>query len=151
MGNQIGTIQGPWQAKFDHISGDSFEWHFEKLYNFGTADNIQLNTFAGTVIYSTKFKSDGRGNWLELGEVNKGITEVYLNGSKLGTNWYGRPLFPLNNLLVSGENLLEIRYTGVLSNYSNSLRNNPTAERWTSGYNNIPMGLGGDIIIYDNY
>jgi hypothetical protein len=84
---------------------------------------------------------------LELGKVNKGITEVYLNGNMLGVNWYGRPLFPLDNHLLNGENLLEIKYTTVLSNYCRSLTDNPTAQRWTRGYENIPSGLEGEVHI----
>jgi len=147
IGKKTITLEGPWKVRFDHVDGSSFEQNFEKLVDFGTSENLQLSTFAGTVTYKTTFTLDGIGEWLELGKVNKGITEVSLNGRNLGTNWYGKPQFPLNDVLLNGENHLEIKYTTVLSNYIRSLKNNPTAARWTEGYTNIPMGLEGDIDI----
>jgi hypothetical protein len=146
-GNVIMSLDGPWHVSFTNINGRSFDRTFEKLSDFGISDDSQLSSFAGTVFYTTTFSSDGDGNWLELGKVNKGITEVYLNGNMLGVNWYGRPLFPLDNHLLNGENLLEIKYTTVLSNYCRSLTDNPTAQRWTRGYENIPSGLEGEVHI----
>lgn len=147
-GNQAVLLKGPWNVKFDHIDGNDFERIFENLYNFGISDDRALNTFAGTVIYNLTFESDGNGQWLELEEVNKGVTEVYLNGSRIGLNWYGRPVFPVKDVLVKGENHIEIKYTTVLSNYAMSLTGNPTAERWTRGYEKIPVGLEGVVRIF---
>jgi len=141
-------LDGPWKAKFDHINGQSFERNFENLTDFGLSNELQLNTFAGTVYYSTTFSSAGNGHWLDLGEVNRGVSEVYLNGNLLGVNWYGRPLFFLDNTLREGENLLEIRYSNTLSNYCKSLKDNPTAQQWTRGYDNISSGLEGDVRIF---
>jgi hypothetical protein len=43
---------------------------------------------------------------------------------------------------------LKIKYSTVLSNYAMSLKNNPAAERWTKGYQKIPIGLEGECVIY---
>lgn len=145
IGNKTIPLEGPWKVSFFHVNGSRFERNFEKLTDFGTSEDPQLNTFAGKVTYTTTFTSDGIGDWLELGRVNKGITEVCLNGKQLGTNWYGKPQFPLNDVLLNGENRLEIKYTTVLSNYARSLKDNPTAERWTQGFTNIPAGLEGNV------
>jgi hypothetical protein len=33
----------------------------------------------------------------------------------------------------------------VLSNYVRSLKDNPTAKRWTQGYEAIPLGIEGEV------
>ena len=82
--------------------------------------------------------------------MNKGVTEVFLNGEKVGMNWYGKPVFNIEKAVKTGENLLEIKYTTVLSNYAMSLENNPTAERWTRGYEKIPAGLEGEVALFSD-
>lgn len=147
-GNKLATIEGPWDVTFTHMNGQSFNRRFEKLSGFGTSGDPQLNTFAGTVSYSTTYTSDGKGEWIELGRVNKGVTEMYINGKKAGLNWYGRPIFSVKGLLVKGDNLLEIKYTTVLSNYVMSLKDNETAAIWTKGFEPISIGLDGEVAIY---
>ncbi len=148
QGSKVVSIDGPWQVKFEHLNGSSFECTFEKLHDFGTSTEERLRTFAGVVTYSTTFYSNGKGTRIELGNVNKGVTELYLNGKNVGVNWYGRASFPLKNVLINGENKLEIKCTTVLSNYASSLKNNPTCEKWTKGFINIPMGLEGSVEIF---
>jgi hypothetical protein len=145
---KILTVEGPWEVIFDHINGETFIRNFDKLEQFGTLPDKQLNTFAGTVTYKTTFNSDQNAKWLQLGKVNKGVTEVFLNGEKVGLNWYGKPVFNIEKAVKSGENQLEIKVTTVLSNYVMSLENNPTAERWTRGYTKIPAGLEGEIVLF---
>jgi hypothetical protein len=147
-GELVSLIEGPWKVDFTHINGDRFSRNFDQLEQFGTSEDKQLNTFAGTVTYSTTFMAEGDEGWLELEKVNKGVTEVYVNGNPIGINWYGKPIFPLKNVLKEGENKLEIKYTTVLSNYSRSLKDEPTAVRWTEGFVNIPMGLEGGIALF---
>jgi hypothetical protein len=141
-------VEGPWQGTFKHVDGSEFNHTFEELTEFGTSGDPKFGTFAGTVSYVTKFESDGHGNRLELGQTNKGVTEVFINDKPAGLNWYGKPIFQINNLLKEGENLLEIKYTTVLSNYVRSLNENPTAKKWASGYEQIACGLEGDVKIY---
>jgi len=148
IGNKIKTLDNTWIVRFDHLNGTKFEREMKRLYEFGSDKDLQLSSFAGVVTYKTSFNCDQTSGWLELGNVNKGISEVYLNGKQIGVNWYGRPLFCLDNALLKGENQLEIKYTTVLSNYCRSLKDNPTALKWTKGYKNIPMGLEDDITLY---
>lgn len=147
IGNKTITLDSLWKVTFDHMNGHSFERIFEKLVDFGTSEDPQLNSFAGTVTYTNTFTSDGIGTWLELGKVNRGITEVYLNGKHVGTNWYGKPQFSLDDMPLEGENRMDIKYTTVLRNYAGSLKDNPMAARWTQGFTNIPMGLEGNVNI----
>ncbi len=149
IGEKVMSINGPWQVSFEHMNGQKFERSFDTLSEFGTSNDVQLNSFAGVVKYSVRFNSNGKGDWLKLGKTNKGVTEVYLNGKLLGLNWYGQPLFPLENKLINGKNLLEIKYTTVLSNYALSLKENPTAQLWTKRFEKIPIGLDSQIDIFN--
>lgn len=147
-GEKILTVEGPWEVTFEHVNGKTFSRNFDNLEQFGTLPDEQLNTFAGTATYQTTFSSDQNPKWLQLEKVNKGVTEVFLNGKSVGLNWYGKPVFNIENAIRSGKNLLEIKVTTVLSNYVMSLENNPTAERWTRGYELIPVGLEGEVAVY---
>lgn len=146
-GDTMMTIEGPWELTFEHVNGQKFNRRFEQLAEFGIPDDPQINTFAGTVTYSTTFKTEKKAQWLRLGKVNKGITEVFLNGQKVGLNWYEKPVFNIHDALKIGENHLKIKYTTVLSNYMMSLKDNTTAQKWTTGYEKIPIGLEGEVVI----
>lgn len=143
----VASLNGPWKVNFRHVSGNVFTRNFEVLSDFGTSDDPDLSSFAGTVTYITSFQSDGTGKWLKLNKVNKGVTELYLNDRSAGINWYGKPVFRIDSLLQKGENRLEIKYTSVLSNYVMTLKDNPTAVRWTAGYEKIPSGIEGEVTI----
>jgi hypothetical protein len=147
--NTLATLKGPWYVSFNHINGTTFNHTFEKLSQFGTSPDPKFGSFAGTVNYKTTFSSDGRGTLLELGQVNKGITEIFLNGKNVGVNWYGKPVFTIRDMLINGENTLEIKYTTVLSNYVRSLRDNPTAMKWASGHEQLRSGPEGEIKILE--
>lgn len=147
-GQKILAIEGPWEVTFEHVNGKTFTRNFDELKQFGTLPDERLNTFAGTATYKTTFSSDQNAKWLQLEKVNKGVTEVFLNGEKVGMNWYGKPVFNIEKAVKPGENQLEIKVTTVLSNYVMSLENNPTAERWTQGYEKIPAGLEGEVALF---
>src|SRR5690606_38999417 len=120
-GEKTATLSGKWTLQFHHVNGSRFEKRLGQLQSFGTGTDSVLNAFAGTIIYKTDFISDGADKWIELGNVNRGVTEVFLNGKKIGINWYGRPLFFLGDALQKGKNNLEIKYTSMLVNYCKSL------------------------------
>ena len=144
-GEKILTVEGPWEVTFENVNGEKFKREFSELKEFGTSPDEQLNTFAGTVTYRTTFNLDEQAGELVLDKVNKGVTEVFLNGKKVGMNWYGKPVFNIENTINNGENQLEIKYTTVLNNYMMSLDNNPTASRWTRGHKKNPTGIEGNI------
>lgn len=146
-GSMVARVEGPWTATFAPAPGEKFERIFERLHEFGTSTDPQLGTFAGTVTYATTFDSDGSGAWIELPEVNNGITDVILNGTGVGVNWYGKPLFRIDGILKRGRNQLEIKCTTLLSNYCRSLSGNATAALWTKGYKSLPAGLDGEVLI----
>ncbi len=146
-GDTLLVIAGPWEAQFNHHNGTLFKRTFDILEGFGISDDPELNSFSGTVKYVTKFESDGNGSWLLLPEVNKGVTEVMINEKPAGINWYGKPLFNIGGLLENGDNTIELKYTTILSNYVRSLKDNPAAVRWSAGYEIVPSGIDGTIVI----
>ena len=135
-------ISGEWNVTFHHMNGKRFERKFNRLKEFGSADDPELRTFAGTAVYKTTFDFDGKGGWINLGEMNRGVAEILINGEQVGTNWYGKPVFPLPATIKERDNKLEIRYTTILANYALSLKDNPTAAMWTSRYKNGPGNIG---------
>jgi hypothetical protein len=136
-----------WKAEFMHKNGKVFYREFDTLSEFGTSTVEELSSFAGIVKYITEFESDGNGSMLLLPEVNRGVTEVYINGNPAGLNWYGLPCFSISGLLNPGKNMLEIKYTTLLSNYVRTLKDNRTAVQWTKGYEKIPIGIEGKVQI----
>lgn len=137
----------PWEAEFMHKNGTVFTREFETLSEFGTSPDDELSSFAGVVNYLTEFESDGHGSLLLLPEVNRGVTEVFINGKPAGLNWYGKPVFNISGLLKPGKNKIEIKYTTLLSNYVRTLKDNNTAMHWTKGYVKIPVGIDGNVQI----
>ena len=147
----VHRIEVPWTVRFEHANGEIiFERTINKLEDFGASDDPQLNTFAGVITYATSFDSDIIDGKLQLGEPNRGVTEVYINGKSAGINWYGSPVFDLKGLLVKGQNKMEIKYITVLSNYCRSLKDNPAACQWACKYQAIPCGLTGNVNFIEN-
>jgi hypothetical protein len=146
-GDTVLVITGPWEVDFHHINGNNFSLTFDEFEEFGTSADGKLNSFAGTVYYKITFDSDGRGKWLSLNNLNRGIAEVFLNGVDAGVCWYGKPEFNISSLLKQGENTLLIKYTSTLSNYVRTLKVNPAAVRWTKGYTPVVSGLSGKVVI----
>jgi len=140
-------VDALWKAEFIHKNGNTFTREFDKLAEFGTSNEEELSSFAGVVNYLTEFESDGTGSLLALPEVNRGVTEVYINGHYAGLNWYGLPHFNISGLLKPGKNTIEIRHTTLLSNYVRTLKDNPTAARWIAGYESLPSGIDGPVLI----
>ncbi|MBU1822899.1 MAG: hypothetical protein KKG00_15535 [Bacteroidetes bacterium] len=147
-GSHFTEISGPWKVQFIPVQGTSFGRTMDALTPFGTDPEDALNSFAGMVTYTKRFHSEGKGTWIVLEKANRGVTEVYLNDKLLGVNWYGSLKFPVGDALRAGENELRIKYTSVLANYAKSLKDNPTALRWSSRYTHVPLGVEGSVRLY---
>ena len=123
-----------------------------KLYESGEFyevpnDDKEKNTFAGEIIYKTDVDVFDTITHIDLGNVNEGITELYINGAKVGKHWYGKAVYSVADFLKKGQNTIEIRYTSVLANYCMSLDNKMT-NRWSRTYKKngkISIGLEGPI------
>jgi len=142
---QVKEIKAVWQCEFNNTQKSNFTGKFDNLYDLSTSTDEKIRTFAGSVLYKTTFDSNSpEFQILDLGTVH-GISEVTLNGIKLGTRWWGRHIFDLKEVLKPGENQLEIKVTTVLLNYMLSLNDNPTAKVWTKDQKPVSTGLIGPV------
>ena len=109
------TIAPEWDVEFFPVAGTSFRRRMPALIEFTT--DPQLVSFSGNAIYRCTFTASGTYGKLDLGNVQRNITSVKLNGTDLGTRWYGRHEYDLHGALRQGSNELEIRYTTLVKNY----------------------------------
>jgi hypothetical protein len=84
---------------------------------------------------------------LNLGQVH-GVSEVFVNGKSCGVKWYGRRIHLLKDMLVSGENTIEVHVTTTMGNYIKRMKDCPTAESWVRKQDDQPMGLVGPVELY---
>ena len=112
------TINTPWTVIFNPAqSEDHFTLDFDTLEDFTERSGERLESFSGTALYTTRFALDDLSfNRLDLGWDNDFISEVWLNGDKVGVNWYGSKLFDIGSMVEEGENTLVIKYTTTLNN-----------------------------------
>ena len=138
-------ITGTWNVSGARVDGKTFTWQMEKLIDFSQSEDKAQSSFGGEISYTITLNNDGDYNHLDLGNVNGGITELYINDVKIGKRWYGKAIYEIENHLKKGENKIEIKYTTVLANYCKSL-NNPLTNRWTRNYKDLaPTGLEGPV------
>lgn len=141
------AIKTNWEVVGNRVDNNSFTWHLEELSDFSKSIDKTQNTFAGDIIYKTKIALEEDFTHLDLGNVNEGITELYINGKKIGKKWYGNAIYPVEDVFKKGENDIEIHFTTVLANYALSL-DNPAVNRWTNRYKNeplTPIGIEGPV------
>jgi hypothetical protein len=116
----------------------------DHLIDFSASEETELNTFAGTVTYSTEIEHDNKIKYIKLSEVNEAVTELVINGERVGIKWYGNHEYDVSPFLTEGTNKVEIILTTTLANYCRSLIDNPTAKRWAGRYKTpFPSGLEG--------
>ncbi len=138
-------ISGPWSLKLHHMNGDRQELKLDVLADL--LDIPSAKDFAGTVIYETSLDIDSEDSrYIDLGQV-QGVTELTLNGTVLGTRWYGAHVYAMGAAVKEGENRLSIKLTTISGNYVKSLKDNPVAQRWTRNQANYPMGILGPVRI----
>jgi hypothetical protein len=135
-----------WHLDFHPVRDENFSITTDRLFEYGNHEDRRISTFAGRVSYQTTFELKETGwAFLDLG-IEKHVTEVKLNGEKLGVKWWGRHLYHIApGILKDGENQLEIIYTTTLANYANSLTGNEVARRWIKLEEPDPMGLTGEV------
>ena len=108
----------------------------------------EFKDFGGEIIYKTRFETSSKDfTTLVIEEVYE-TAEVWLNGKLLGLSWWGNNVFLLSNRLKKGKNTLEIKVTTLLANYALSLKENATAQFWTSRYKDkkpVKIGLVGKV------
>jgi hypothetical protein len=136
-----------WNVEFYPVEGKTFSGNFRVLKDLKESDDPVLRNFAGEIIYKADFElTDLNVNRISLGEVNDGVTEVIINGTSLGSKWYGLHEYEIDSGLRLGTNEIEIIYTSLLSNYCRSLEI-VEAKRWIGNRDLISNGLVGPVIM----
>jgi len=139
------VIDGNWIVIGHRIDNKIYTWNMTELVDFSKSADTTQNSFGGEIIYKTTIKNASDFTHLDLGDVNEGITELYINEKKVGKRWYGKAIYPVKDFLKKGENAIEIHYTTVLANYCKSI-DNPLTNRWTARYKDlVPTGLEGPV------
>lgn len=108
----------------------------------------EMGHFGGEIMYKIQFNVISNVySTLVIGEVHE-TAEIFLNGNNIGVSWWGNNHFDLNKKLRKGRNTLEIKVTTLLANYCASLKDNGTAQYWTSLYKDktpVRCGLAGKV------
>ena len=140
------TLTGDWDVTFEPAFGEPFNYEMP-LADLSKSNRKNLRSFAGQAVYSKTFIPDQDYNFITLGNVNRGVTEVTINGEPLGVRWYGKHRYDVTDKLKLGEpNKIEIRLTTTLANYAKSLRDNEVAQRWLRGFVSKSEGLEGPVV-----
>lgn len=144
-------VVGPWEVSLQHIENEKKTLQMETLESIHKIKGFQ--SFGGEIIYKNQFElRKSIYNSLTIDEIYE-TAEVFLNGQRLGLSWWGNNSFDIKGKTKKGKNKLEIRVTTLLANYVSSLKDNKTAQRWTSRYKDkkpIPCGLAGKVRLSSN-
>ena len=76
------------------------------------------------------------------------LTEVSVNGSNLGTRWYGQHRYAVNETLRQGSNEINVKLTTTLYNYCRTQGDNPDIRRWLKTREAEPSGLIDPVRFY---
>lgn len=121
-------IDSPWTVEFNPVRSDkTFTIKMADLADFTKSKSDRVKYFSGTATYKTTFMlNDKSYTKLGLGWSNDFISEVELNGVKLGVNWYGSKQFDVSKAIKKDTNELTIRYTTTLWNHMKEIQLQPT-------------------------
>jgi hypothetical protein len=136
------VLRGPWQVEF-RVAGTTEVFHRElpELVDLSLHQDPLLKDFGGVLVYGIEFSTpEPVLAAFDLGHVS-GVTEVRLDGTSLGVQWWGRRVFEASGRLEAGAHRLEIEVTTPLANQMRSMRGNSMAQRWAWWAPPIEMGL----------
>ena len=135
-----------WNMRFDKVDGTTFVIEDSPLFDLSKDERTA--DFAGVVTYTAEVSvASGETRYIDLGDVF-GVSEVYVNGEKVGLDWYGGRVSVIpKRLLESGKALVTVKVTTTLGNYMKSLKDNPVAMAWTSGQALNPSGMIGPVML----
>jgi len=130
-----------WTLRLEHIDGSEKTISIPAPFDLAS-DNATV-AFAGRLYYEKQLPAYVADyNWLDLGRVH-GVSEVYIDGVKIGNRWYGRHRYRLPR--DSGGKQLQIKVTTTVGNYLKSSPKNEIGQRWTRGQKFAPVGIAGPI------
>ncbi|MDR1096678.1 MAG: hypothetical protein LBL57_00950, partial [Tannerella sp.] len=132
-----------WNIYLEHINGQKETR--EQAALFDLADDPQTQSFAGYVHYTREVDDAAVRQYLDLGRVY-GVSEVTVNGEKLGCKWYGRHLYRLpDHLAKAGHKTIKVKVTTTVGNYLKSSPENATGHGWTRRQPWQPVGMIGPV------
>ncbi len=142
-------VDGPWDVALEWPDGRTERRSLQDLTDLSTVSGLE--TFSGWVTYRTTFDApkNAARSWIDLGVVHE-TAEVILNGSPLGSLWYGPRRVGTSQVLRAGNNELEIRVGTLLFNYARSLADNDNVQYFVSRSRTdtpLPTGLLGPVMI----
>ncbi len=135
-----------WNIRFDKVDGTTFTLEDSRLFDLSKDE--RTSDFAGVITYTAEVPvTPGKTRFIDLGKVY-GVSEVFINGVRVGIDWYGGRVSGVpSELLESGKAVVTVKVTTTLGNYMKSLKDNPTAMRWTSGQPLQPVGILGPVLL----
>jgi hypothetical protein len=148
IANKKLELNGNWEVECIHnITHSEFSTELSDLTDLSKLDS--LRDFSGEISYILNFDlQDTTYTSIDPGKVYD-IAEISINGTHLGTRWWGKlPLNIPDNLLKNKGNTLIIKVYNRLFNYCASLTDNPVAERWVEmnrDKTKLPTGLLGPV------
>lgn len=144
---ELMVLNNTWDVKGKRVDGETFSWKMDKLKDFSQSEDENQKYFGGKIIYKNTFKAPKGVTHIDIGNVNQGVTQLFVNGKDAGTRWYGQAVFPIAELLTEGDNVIEIHYATVLTNYCQSLKGNKAAQQWARHGAIDPMGIEGNVTL----
>lgn len=117
----LATIEGPWDVRFEEGRGaPSSAITFDTLASLTENSDPGIRYFSGTTAYSRSFTlpsltRPGDPLMLDLGEVGD-VAEVFVNGTSAGIVWNPPYRVDIGDLVVRGENRIEIRVANLWVN-----------------------------------
>ncbi len=130
------VVDTPWEVAFEGLKAPA-DMHLAELVDWTKSDDERLKYFSGTATYTTKIhlsnlSASDEPIYLDFGRVGE-MGKVRINGKDAGGVWCPPYRLWVNNLLVEGENTIEIE---VVNNWINRLigdQSLPEGERvtWT--------------------
>ena len=138
-----------WNVRMQHIDGTTEQRAFATLFDLASDESTR--SFAGYLFYEKVIDQDtGSFNRLDLGRVF-GVSEVTLNGEKLGCRWYGRHLYEIPEHLAKTRNkTLQVKITTTVGNYLKSSPDNRVGYGWTRRQGWQPVGLIGPVKLIES-
>ena len=135
-----------WKLRMEHINGTTQERQLQSLTDLAAAEDTR--SFAGRLFYEKTVNNNTASfNWLDLGKVY-GVSEVTVNGEKLGCRWYGRHLYRLPEQLAKAASInIRIKIITTLGNYFKSNPENRTGHAWTHRQAWQPTGMLGPVTL----
>ena len=149
-GDSVYTVNGMWALTANHIDKTTQTFQIDSLVDLNTLPMPWLRHFAGVLEYTTEIDVDDPSAFriLDAGLTNNGVTELWLNGEKVGVKWYGERKFNVSGKLKKGDNAVTIKVTTLLGNYTKSSKDNPVSQRWADWQSYRPIGLSGPVRLY---